>query len=83
VSAVSNVCESTRSDLYLLHWRETNTRLEEETVEAFEKLLGAGKIKRWGVSNFDVEDMEDLWSIENGTNCRRTPGSLQSGKPGD
>ena len=55
-------------DLYLLHWRETNTRLE-ETVEAFEKLRGAGKIKRWGVSNFDVEDMEDLWSIENGTNC--------------
>jgi diketogulonate reductase-like aldo/keto reductase len=55
-------------DLYLLHWRETNTRLE-ETVEAFEKLRGAGKIKRWGVSNFDVADMEDLWSIENGTNC--------------
>ena len=55
-------------DLYLLHWRETNTRLE-VTVEAFEKLRGAGKIKRWGVSNFDVDDMEDLWSIENGTNC--------------
>ena len=55
-------------DLYLLHWRERSTRLE-ETVEAFEKLRGAGKIKRWGVSNFDVEDMEDLWSIENGTNC--------------
>jgi len=55
-------------DLYLLHWRETNTRLE-ETVEAFEKLQGAGKIKRWGVSNFDIHDMEDLWSIENGTNC--------------
>jgi diketogulonate reductase-like aldo/keto reductase len=55
-------------DLYLLHWRERSTRLE-ETVEAFEKLRGAGKIKRWGVSNFDVDDMEDLWSIENGTNC--------------
>ena len=55
-------------DLYLLHWRERSTRLG-ETVEAFEKLRGAGKIKRWGVSNFDVEDMEDLWSIENGTNC--------------
>src|ERR1043166_6060252 len=55
-------------DLYLLHWRERNTRLE-ETVEAFEKLRGAGKIKRWGVSNFDVEDMEDLWSIKKGTNC--------------
>jgi len=55
-------------DLYLLHWRERNTRLE-GTVEAFEKLRGAGKIKRWGVSNFDVQDMEDLWSIENGTDC--------------
>jgi len=35
-------------DLYLLHWRERNTRLM-ETVEGFEKLRGAGKIKRWGV----------------------------------
>jgi diketogulonate reductase-like aldo/keto reductase len=55
-------------DLYLLHWRERNTRLM-ETVEGFEKLRAAGKIKRWGVSNFDVEDMEDVWSIKNGTNC--------------
>jgi diketogulonate reductase-like aldo/keto reductase len=55
-------------DLYLLHWRERNTQLA-ETVEAFEKLRAAGKIKRWGVSNFDVDDMEDLWSIGNGTNC--------------
>ena len=55
-------------DLYLLHWRERNTQLG-ETVEAFEKLRAAGKIKRWGVSNFDVDDMEDLWSIEDGTNC--------------
>src|SRR5438874_2222322 len=55
-------------DLYLLHWRERNTQLG-ETVEAFEQLRAAGKIKRWGVSNFDVDDIEDLWSIENGTNC--------------
>ena len=55
-------------DLYLLHWRERNTRLG-ETVEAFEKLRIAGKIKRWGVSNFDVDDMKELWSIENGRNC--------------
>ena len=55
-------------DLYLLHWRERNTPLP-ETVEAFEKLRTAGKIKRWGVSNFDVDDMSELWSIENGTNC--------------
>jgi diketogulonate reductase-like aldo/keto reductase len=55
-------------DLYLLHWRERNTQLA-ETVEAFEKLRAAGRIKRWGVSNFDVDDMRELWSVENGTNC--------------
>jgi len=55
-------------DLYLLHWRERSTQLV-ETVEGFEKLRTAGKIKRWGVSNFDVDDMEELSSIENGANC--------------
>jgi diketogulonate reductase-like aldo/keto reductase len=55
-------------DLYLLHWRERSTQLA-ETVSAFEKLRTTGKIKRWGVSNFDVDDMEELRSIENGTNC--------------
>jgi len=55
-------------DLYLLHWRERNTQLA-RTVEAFEKLRDAGKIKRWGVSNFDVDDMKELWAIRNGTNC--------------
>ena len=55
-------------DLYLLHWREKTPPLE-ETVETFEMLRAAGKIKRWGVSNFDVDDMEDLWSIKNGSNC--------------
>jgi diketogulonate reductase-like aldo/keto reductase len=40
-----------------------------ETVEAFEKLRATGKIKRWGVSNFDVEDMKELWSVKNGMNC--------------
>jgi diketogulonate reductase-like aldo/keto reductase len=54
-------------DLYLLHWR-SNTPLA-ETVEAFEKLRSAGKIKRWGVSNFDVEDMQELFDIENGSAC--------------
>ena len=55
-------------DLYLLHWREKTPPLE-ETVETFEILRAAGKIKRWGVSNFDVADMEDLWSVKNGQNC--------------
>jgi diketogulonate reductase-like aldo/keto reductase len=55
-------------DLYLLHWRERTPPLE-ETVETFERLRDAGKIKRWGVSNFDVDDMEELFAIENGCNC--------------
>src|SRR6266481_5312027 len=55
-------------DLYLLHWREKTPPLE-ETVETFEKLRTAGKIKRWGVSNFDVDDMEELFAIDGGRNC--------------
>ncbi len=55
-------------DLYLLHWRERTPPLE-ETVETFERLHSAGKIKRWGVSNFDLDDMEELLAIENGRNC--------------
>jgi diketogulonate reductase-like aldo/keto reductase len=55
-------------DLYLLHWRQNNTHLD-ETVKAFEQLRAAGKIKRWGVSNFDVEDMTELWSIDEGSHC--------------
>ena len=52
-----------RLDLYLLHWRSA-TRLA-ETIEMFEQLRDAGKIVRWGVSNFDVDDMEELA----GTDC--------------
>jgi diketogulonate reductase-like aldo/keto reductase len=44
--------------LYLLHWRGS-TPLS-ETVEAFERLRAAGKILRWGVSNLDVADLEEL-----------------------
>ncbi len=54
-------------DLYLLHW-PSNTPLA-ETVEAFEQLRSAGKIRRWGVSNFDVEDMKELLAIRNGSAC--------------
>jgi diketogulonate reductase-like aldo/keto reductase len=45
-------------DLYLLHWRGSVPL--EETVEAFGRLVRAGKIRHWGVSNFDVDDMLDL-----------------------
>src|SRR6266513_3064685 len=54
-------------DLYLLHWRGDVPLTE--TVGAFEKLRSAGKIKRWGVSNFDVDDMQELIAIENGASC--------------
>lgn len=47
-----------RLDLYLLHWRG-NVPLG-ETVEAMERLVAAGKILRWGVSNLDIDDMAEL-----------------------
>ena len=56
-------------DLYLLHWRERTPPLE-ETVDAFEKLRAAGKIERWGVSNFDVAGTRSQM-------CRKS-GSVQS-----
>jgi diketogulonate reductase-like aldo/keto reductase len=55
-------------DLYLLHWRESTPPLA-ETVEAFETLRSGGKIRRWGVSNFDLADMEELFAIRNGSAC--------------
>jgi diketogulonate reductase-like aldo/keto reductase len=54
-------------DLYLLHWRGRVPLAE--TVEAFERLRSAGKIRRWGVSNFDVDDMKELLDIETGFTC--------------
>jgi diketogulonate reductase-like aldo/keto reductase len=47
-----------RLDLYLLHWRGSVPL--GETVEAMEALRAAGKIRHWGVSNLDTDDMEDL-----------------------
>ncbi len=47
-----------RIDLYLLHWRDS-TPLD-ETIGAFEALVESGKIRHWGVSNFDMDDMVDL-----------------------
>ncbi|MGH8718751.1 MAG: aldo/keto reductase [Burkholderiales bacterium] len=54
-----------RLDLYLLHWRG-NVPLE-ETLEAFAALIRAGKIRSWGVSNFDVDDMEELTRLDAGS----------------
>jgi len=53
-----------RLDLYLLHWRG-NVPLE-ETLDAFAALIDSGKIRYWGVSNFDVVDMIELWGLAGG-----------------
>ncbi|MBB3590312.1 diketogulonate reductase-like aldo/keto reductase [Rhizobium sp. BK529] len=53
-------------DLYLLHWRGNYPLAE--TVGAFEQLKAAGKIRAWGVSNFDVDDMQELLSVPGGQN---------------
>jgi len=49
-------------DCYLLHWRGSHPL--EDTIEAFEHLRNHGKILSWGVSNFDVPDLEDAWKID-------------------
>lgn len=54
-------------DLYLLHW-PGRVPLE-ETVATFEQLKAQGKIKRWGVSNFDPRDMRELFGTPGGTQC--------------
>jgi len=52
-------------DLYLLHWR-SRTPLS-ETLEGFAALTEAGKIRHWGVSNFDVADLEELTGLPGGS----------------
>ncbi|WP_158913332.1 aldo/keto reductase [Caulobacter sp. S45] len=53
-------------DLYLLHWRGSIPLAE--TVEGMEALIAAGKIRRWGVSNLDSSDMEEL-ALAGGERC--------------
>jgi diketogulonate reductase-like aldo/keto reductase len=68
---VPNACEASLRrlgtdylDLYLYHWRGGPEF--SETIEALERLVDQGKIKHWGVSNLDVEDMEEWVSEESG-----------------
>jgi diketogulonate reductase-like aldo/keto reductase len=63
-----NACERSlarlrtdRLDCYLLHWRGSYPLAE--TVAAFEQLVSAGKIRSWGVSNFDADDLDELLAI--------------------
>jgi diketogulonate reductase-like aldo/keto reductase len=50
-----------RLDCYLLHWRGSYALAE--TVAAFEELVAAGKIRSWGVSNFDADDLDELHEV--------------------
>src|SRR5262249_9117540 len=51
-------------DLYLLHWPGSVPL--DETIEAFIKLQQAGKIRQYGISNFDLEEIRQLWSVPGG-----------------
>ena len=54
-------------DLYLLHWRGRHPLAA--TVAAFESLRERGLLRAWGVSNFDVDDMDELWAVDDGPRC--------------
>lgn len=56
-----------RIDLYLLHWRGSHPLAE--TVAAFQSLKAAGKIRQWGVSNFDTDDMAEVRSAAGSGQC--------------
>ena len=53
--------QTDRLDCYLLHWRGSYPL--SETVAAFEQLIAAGKIRSWGVSNFDADDLDELLDV--------------------
>jgi diketogulonate reductase-like aldo/keto reductase len=54
-------------DLYLLHWRGRIPL--QETIEGMQRLIADGKIRRWGVSNLDVDDMNELMRISGAEQC--------------
>jgi len=54
-------------DLYLLHWRSGSVL--SEAVEGLEKLKMAGKIRAWGVSNLDADDMRELFELDSNKHC--------------
>jgi diketogulonate reductase-like aldo/keto reductase len=66
-------------DLYLLHWPVASAQFS-GVVAAFEQLRAAGKIRAWGVSNFDRGQMEDLFHVPDGHRCatNQVPYSLRN-----
>jgi diketogulonate reductase-like aldo/keto reductase len=73
-SGVKAACERSlkrlqtdRIDLYLLHWRGGEDL--EGVIAGFENLKAEGKIRHWGVSNFDTDDMIELFALEDGNQC--------------
>ena len=74
-SGIARACEASLArldtdhlDLYLLHWPQGITDFS-GVVRAFEDLRSAGKIRAWGVSNFKVSDLENLFRIPQGDRC--------------
>ncbi|SFN72184.1 Aldo/keto reductase [Mesorhizobium sp. NFR06] len=74
-AGVKRACENSlkrlatdRIDLYLLHWPGSVPL--SQTVEAFEALKAEGKIRHWGVSNFDTDEMEELVGLASGGNVQ-------------
>jgi diketogulonate reductase-like aldo/keto reductase len=74
-NGVARACEASLKrlgtdhlDLYLLHWPTRVTNFS-RVVATFEKLRSAGKIRAWGVSNFKVSDMENLFRVPQGDRC--------------
>jgi diketogulonate reductase-like aldo/keto reductase len=72
---IAHACEASLArlrtdhlDLYLLHWPVPSTQFS-GVVAGFEKLRAAGKILAWGVSNFSVGQMEDLFRVPDGRRC--------------